>query len=509
MYNITNFGAIGDGITKSHAAIQNAIDACAAAGGGRVLIPAGEFVTGTIYLKSHVELHLSAGASLLGSSDRDDYNADDVFPENQVFTRENTTGAHLVIAYRQRGVSITGEGTINGRGHQFFGELPEGAVATRRYKSANYPIKSWRPGQMIYFCHCEEVAVRHVSLINAPYWTLFFFGCEQVQVHGLRIDNPPATANGDGIDIDGCRDVIVSDCLIRTGDDSITLRASNRQKKRAEWICENVVVSNCVLSTPCNAIRVGVGDGIIRRCTFSNIVIDNARTGINLIARYSQRSHHGVAIESIQFSNFVMDVSLPFVVANGEHATFPAGIRDIRFSHFRCKASAGAHWSGTPTLPLRGISLYQVHLKISGGTGNHAFATGLPDRLSHFGYHGSNGTPALPYALCLRHLEGGSLEHLRVEWEEIGTLWQNAVMVEDASGLSLHRVVARQPQAEGAALKCTAVDSLMVDGCIAEKGTDVFLLVDDASLVEPVFLGNPQIHGAREPVAVVTTAALA
>ena len=100
-YNVRRFGAVGDGCALDTAALQQAVDACHEGGGGTVLVPAGTYLTGTLYLKSRVTLYLSAGATLLGSSRREDYNADGVFPENRVFTTENVTGAHLVIAYRK------------------------------------------------------------------------------------------------------------------------------------------------------------------------------------------------------------------------------------------------------------------------------------------------------------------------------------------------------------------------------------------------------------------------
>ncbi len=110
--NVHDFGAVGDGKARDHHAIQSTIDACADAGGGRVIVSAGRYCCGTIFLKSHVELHLLAGACIVGSPDRDDYNRDDVFLENHVFDIEDVIGAHLVIAYRCHDVAITG-GTNN------------------------------------------------------------------------------------------------------------------------------------------------------------------------------------------------------------------------------------------------------------------------------------------------------------------------------------------------------------------------------------------------------------
>jgi len=111
-------------------------------------VPHGTYLTGTVYLKSHTELHLQAGARLLGSPDRAAYNADDVFPENQAFARERVTGAHLLIAYRCENVSISGPGTIDGHSSAFFDAPPGGGERpSYRFKTGNWPLKGWRPAR--------------------------------------------------------------------------------------------------------------------------------------------------------------------------------------------------------------------------------------------------------------------------------------------------------------------------------------------------------------------------
>jgi len=142
---------------------------------------------------------------------------------------------------------------------------------------------------MVYVCRCRRVAVRDVALLNAPYWTLFLFGCEDVTVRGVTIRNPATTPNGDGIDIDCSRNVRVSDCRIESGDDALTIRA-NPAALPDPMPCENVAVSNCLLSSPACAVRVGVGNGTIRHCALGNLVIPAARHGIHLVCRYASRT---------------------------------------------------------------------------------------------------------------------------------------------------------------------------------------------------------------------------
>jgi hypothetical protein len=480
-FNVRDYGAIGDGKTKDTQAVQKAIDACSAAGGGMVVLPAGRYLSGTIYLKSNVEFHLSAGATLLGSPDRADYNADNNFPENVFFPQDLVSAAHLVIAYRQENVSITGSGTIDGNSSAFFGPLPKGAVATYRYKSTNYPIPSWRPGQMVFFCRCTRVAVRDVRLLNSPYWTLFFLGCDSVKVRGLEIINPPATRNGDGIDIDCSRNVTVSDCVIHSGDDCITVRSAVRILGDTPQPSENITVTNCVLSTPTNAIRVGVGTGQMRRCTFSNIVVKDSGRAISVVSSYTPTSH-GATIEQISFSDFVIDANLPIAVAAGPGAKPPGAIRDISFARFRVTASAGSQIAGSPEVPLQRITMSDFQWHIEGGTTNEKFVTDTPSVPSHHGHTGVNGQPALPCVLYGTHLQDSSIENMRVHWgDKISTVWHYGFLLGQSRGVSLRNLVLRQPQDnKGAAVCYRASTGITLSGCRAASDTDTFLLVENS-----------------------------
>ena len=248
MYSILDFGAKEN--TPSTKSIQAAIDACAANGGGRVVIPSGLYVSGTIWLKSNVELHLEMGAILKASSDIDDYNDEDAYPQNYGVPVENWRGKHFIIALEADNVAITGNGTIDGCGDAFFGterffENPycwEGGYITSKDK------ERLRPGQCVCFIECTNVRVRDIAVKNTPCWSIFFHGCEHVQVRGVRITNPYEFVNTDGLDIDCCRFVTVSDCIIHTGDDAIAIRCDSTKLKNPKP-CEYVAITNCVLSS--------------------------------------------------------------------------------------------------------------------------------------------------------------------------------------------------------------------------------------------------------------------
>lgn len=430
-YDPRAFGARGDGQSLCTAALQQAIDDCHTAGGGTVVVPPGVYLTGTLHLQSHVTLHLSPGATLRGSPRREDYNPDEVFPENEAFRSESVTGAHLIIAYQAENVAITGEGTIDGNSAAFFEPLPPEEVTPGYWrKHRNFPLRDWRPGQMVFFCRCRNVSVRDVSLVNAPYWTLFLLGCEAVRIRGLRIANPPQTQNGDGIDVDCCRDVAISDCLIQSGDDCITLRGNSRPLGEAAGPCENVVVSNCVLSTPCNAIRVGVGDGMVRDCTLNNLVIRESRTGINVVSWYSEFCAHGTRIENVAFSNLLLDTICPLHLILGHGAGPPAAIRDLRFSQVRAVGRQGCYLGGNPGQPVTGLSLSDVELVMTGGDVEAAWAEGVPEP-----YFINGRSPGLPYALFGRYLEDARLRDVRVRWQEVEGPWRGAIEIEKSAGV--------------------------------------------------------------------------
>ena len=149
-FNAADFGAIGDGISKATNPLQNAIDACHDAGGGKVLLPAGRYLCGTLFLKSNVELHLESGAVILGSPDVDDYNDENLFPENQAFSSEHVTARHLIIAYCQENISITGQGIIDGGSSQFSNHCLRKRPLPIAIKQETFRLKNGAPGRWFF-----------------------------------------------------------------------------------------------------------------------------------------------------------------------------------------------------------------------------------------------------------------------------------------------------------------------------------------------------------------------
>ena len=177
--NILDFGAKGDGITLNTVAIQNAIDKCSETGGGRVTIPAGVFKSGTIWLRSNVELHLEMGAELLASDNMDDYNDLNAYPQNtRIVKDEGWVGKHLIIAYNIENCAITGLGRINGNCHAFvdpfYGETILANWGWKRGIAVLKDEEKMRPGQLICFVESRRIKVQDITIIDSPAGVSFF-----------------------------------------------------------------------------------------------------------------------------------------------------------------------------------------------------------------------------------------------------------------------------------------------------------------------------------------------
>ena len=312
------------------AALQCRIDEAAAAGGGRVTIGPGVHKSGTIYLKSGVDLHLEKGAVLLASDNLDDYNALDAFPQNAgVFASEGWQAKHLIVCLEQENVSITGEGTIDGNGRAFFEESEFQTIGQVDWRNGGINSKdfrhSTRPGQLVEFCESRNVRVEGVTFVDPPAWTLFFYGCENVTATNLRVSGDTRHMNTDGIDIDACRHVRVSHCDIRTGDDAIAIRGAPSRLKDKTRACEDIVVEDIVAKVSASGCRIGVGDGVIRNVRLSNFRIKGAGVGLHVHSAYAKIGR--ADISDITISNAeLLDTSVAVIIA-GANGRRPHGIR--------------------------------------------------------------------------------------------------------------------------------------------------------------------------------------
>lgn len=355
-YDVREYGAKGDGATLDTAAIQKAIDVAAADGGGTVEVGAGKYITGSIYLKSNIDFHVGAGAELFASADPKDYNPTDICPQNWASVRESHKGGHLLLCIEQENVTVRGPGRINGNSKAFL-VGPNG----ERWVESGIPF---RPAQMLYFVESKNVRVQDLELVNASYWSCFFYGCDQVMARGLWIHNVRKgfhTHNGDGIDIDCSEHVTVSDCRIDTSDDCITLRASGRRHLKQYRDCAYVTVANCNLSSACNAIRIGVGDGAIHDAVFSNLTIDSeTRTAINFVSSWVAATR-GVDIYRISFANIISHAAQFCRIYSGPSNTANV-LADITFNGVYGSQMTAAEVAGHPDHPAERFNFINVDL---------------------------------------------------------------------------------------------------------------------------------------------------
>lgn len=232
-FDIMDYGAISDTTYLSTSAIQRAIDECSKAGGGRVVVPTGNFKTGSIILKNNVHLYLEEGATLFGSTEINDYTP---LTSSYVSLRTGMPTIQLIYADSVENVSITGFGTIDGQGKAF-------------------PKLSWndegitRP-HLLRIIRGKNIAVRGITLKNSGCWMQHYLACDRLKIDGITVFNRN-NYNNDALDLDGCHNVTVTNMIADSDDDAITLKSTSPR------LCEDIVISNCVVSSHCNAIKLG------------------------------------------------------------------------------------------------------------------------------------------------------------------------------------------------------------------------------------------------------------
>lgn len=249
--NIIKNGAIPDGKTLCTDIIQNAINSISENGGGSVIVPPGKFITGSVILKNGVTLHIQKGATLLGSKNPEDYLS--IKPHFVALRTVNAT-KQLIFAEAQQNIGITGEGTIDGQGAAF-----------ERAATGDEPGIT-RP-HLIQLINCKNVRIKDVNMRHSGGWMQHYLACENLEIRGINVYNH-CNYNNDGIDIDGCTDVVVSDCIVDSDDDGICLKSTSPIP------CKNVVVTNCVVKSHCNALKMGTETtGGFQNIIFSNCTV--------------------------------------------------------------------------------------------------------------------------------------------------------------------------------------------------------------------------------------------
>lgn len=347
---------------KNGAGIQKMIAMAAAAGGGKVVLGPGIYPSGTLYLKSNIELHLEAGAVILGHPRPEMYD-DFRHPGFDMVTPESSRKCLIACADCEN-VAITGRGTINGQGPEFFDRA--NTAPGKFFPKPDHP----RP-RMIQFFHCKNVIFEDVTFLDSPNWTMWLIDCEDVRITRIRIKGCQQMFNNDGIDIDSCRNVTVSDSFFQTGDDCLILRAIRRSPEIPS-ICENILIHDCTLDTPNQGVRMGCpSDDTIRNCKFSNLVFRGRGTGILSYHGYNYLRKNCTGylhIHDITFDNIDIDTqSHPIRIGNEEGITL-RGIERLSFRNIRIRGAKSIVFTGRAPVALNDISLQNISGTIEDAT---------------------------------------------------------------------------------------------------------------------------------------------
>ncbi|WP_227006449.1 glycoside hydrolase family 28 protein [Rufibacter latericius] len=322
-FNITAYGAVGDKTTDCSSAIKLAIETCHKAGGGRVVVPAGNYLSGPIYLKSNVNLHLEKGATILFSTDPEKY-----LP--MVHTRwegiELMNYSPLIYAFEEKNIAITGEGTLDGQasnqnwwpwaGSDYYG-TKEGMITQRspgnrdrlfQLAEENVPVADRKFGrgfflrpQFVQPYRCQNVLIQGVKILNSPMWVLHPVLCTNVTIQGVTVES--LGPNSDGCDPESSRNVLIKDCYFNTGDDCIAIKSGrNADGRRLNVPSENIIIQGCTMVNGHGGVVIGseiTGDTrnvFAENCTMNSPLLDRA-------LRIKSNSARGGVVENVYLRN--------------------------------------------------------------------------------------------------------------------------------------------------------------------------------------------------------------
>ena len=370
---LQQFGVVAGSRQSQAPGIQKAIDRVHEAGGGTLVVPPGDYLTGTILLRSNVRLHLESGARILGSPRLEDYRHDIGAFVDAV---DQERGCGLVVALDQDRVAITGQGVIDGQGGQF-------------------PMDEPKRPFLIRFIRSKNILLEGVTLRDSAAWVTHLLDCDGAMIRGVTIHSH-VNGNNDAIDIDSSRRVIVTGCDLDTGDDAICLKSTGDSP------CENITVTGCIIKSHWGAFKIGTESrGDIRNVVFgNNIIRDTHGGGVKII------SMDGARVENVLVSDLVMDrVSGPIFIRLGERKrTYlpgqkpkPAGtirgvtLRNIRgtvweegFDLWGHKRRSGILITGVPGAPIRDLIMENIRMEFPGGGTKAEAKREVPEHREHY-----------------------------------------------------------------------------------------------------------------------------
>jgi len=480
VFNIRNFGASGRKEDSAQAALQAAIDACGAAGGGVVYVPPGAYTTSTLHLRNRVRVHVEAGATIYSSKDPTS------FGKNALFYAEDVEH-----------ITLEGRGTIDGQAEYVWrlSNFRDMNIYPNQMVAEKYgvPLKRAFPtpesvGHLVLFIRCQDVRIENLNFLHSPSWTMHLFACDRVDVNGVYIYTSRAAGVwADGIDPDGCQDVRIANCTIDTGDDAIVFYSSNIHGPARP--CENITVTNCRLSSSSSALKFcDVNYNAIRNVTVTNCVITDSNRGIAFMV------WDGGVVENVVISNMTVECRrhdwfwwgdaepLHFNVVRrstidpelDESTLPPIGyLRNVRLSNIIAHGPGPSRIQGDPTSLLENVTLQNVRLTIDADP--------------------ESPWKKKPVALTLKNARNFTLRDVAFAWEAPNSdHWQSALVVDNVQGLTLDDVSAGPaPSApEAPVIVLNNVDGAVIKHCRAQAGTSTFLQIAGEATRDVVLWGN-------------------
>ena len=465
--DVRDFGALGDGKTLCTESIQKAIDRCAAGEGGTVRLPAGTWLSGTIYLESNVTLLLDSGCTLLGSRNIDHY-AHHRTPLGEQPGENDYHLWSLIAGQDLEHVTIRGEGTIDGQGDAF------------RWKDRPRP-------KAIYLVGCRDVVVENVKMRHAGSWMQHYRHCDRLTIRGINVFNH-ATYNNDGLNVDSSRDVTISQCTVDSDDDGIVLKSLSTRP------CENVTITDCKISSHCNSIKMGTeSGGGFKNITVTNCSVQSPQHSQAIYGR--QRGLAGLALEivdggeldHVSVSNInIQGVSVPIFMRLGNRArpyerdqpkpgvgTF----RNVVVSDVVAENTSeiGCSITGLPGHCIENVTLKNIDLGFDGGGARKDAAREVPERPES--YPESTMFGVLPaYGFYCRHVKGLTFENLRLRTAQPDL--RHAMVFDDAEDVSIDRLDAESLPQGAAMIRFTQANGATIRGFRPKTATRTFLSLE-------------------------------
>lgn len=496
VFDVYAYGAKGDGKTIDTKAIQATIDACHKAGGGRVYLHNGQFVSGTVYLKDNVILDIEAGAIFRASNDLEDFPIRN--SNYQSYEGKRVTNKMLVYAEDAKNIGITGKGTIDGNGDH--------------WASGPYGVPSFRlRPRIIHFRGCENIIIRDVKLYNSASWVQAYQSCENLVIDGITVDSRPNKdiamprfstvegRNNDGLDLIDCRRVRISNCYINSGDDGICLKSFSPDEG-----CRDITISNCIVSTNASAIKIGTEtSGVFEDIMVQNCVIYDTRLdAISLAtvdgARMERVTISGVSMRNIKGSAIFIRLGKRNRSYHKKNSVNKPILRDVIIEKIQgtgISSEYGCSITGIENAPVENITLQNINLRFSGGGKKEDSLRQIPKREK--AYPSGKMFGILPaYGFFVRHAKNIKFKNVQLDFLEKDN--RSALFCVDVNGLEISGLRANGTMQTPGLIRLLNTREVFVTACRSVSPISVLLAIHGERASDIVMGKNLLNKVARE-----------